>query len=1325
MERTSETNRIRPNVATSGFFRPLAARLGFIAATAIPLAGCANARIETKKPADSIATSCSELRNSPNALYLNDNRWASLSTVDGQVMVQVCAGNNINPTNTQLISFSGDKRGLLANQSAAELTEAIASGRLFTANSLMTNGQTNYLGLRPSWVPGWTPSILVVPTSTLADFSGLPASDRREQSERLVNNLWRSGLMPSDRTMATLQIIQLESELHTNCYGDRQLRKFKELATLNQSIGEFDQTERWLQPIMGYRYKLTEARPLYYHEAVFLSADAKRIQALQNNQPKSFEEISRLLRENQAQLKSLEYGYKTRYSLEMLRSCRMFDELLAYHQQASSLEGCGPADVATHLDNATGKYNLYAPKYDDYFIAVRAMLEGARIKLITAQKADGPELREAIALYDQVLATINENQRPAGIIDGLAKVLRVSTGSNQFDSKNFKLFEAQAQRGKGLAEMKLASLSDGQSDRETHLAKAIENLKAALTTAKYIKSENILHFHTGGLFEERQAYHDIIGDYAETLLNLYYEKEKNHPGSGAVLFADNALEGMDLAGDTPLETSYLRAALTLGNLNSQAAYVTGDANRFARADELYSVLKNSQQAAEPKQVTDYHRFLFAVATFRSAEIFIAWPRVKSAQEVEAQLLSVDSGLNALIALSSNPAEAKRYEYFLNAAMIVKADLLLAQVDRDPTGPKADRLAKVENLFLGIKASTESYQSLKAQVKLIEIAIRRNDFEELDGQRKKVSTNKASGLIGNGEAILGNLDPTHSLRYPLIMSLSTLYIYRNGPTDADRVIALNDEILNNSHELTEPFKTYVRTYAALNRGTAMIQKGLNIIAEDIRIVKTGQIHDTVESTIDLIKTGVAQLVDQENNVLPKIKELEDQLAWDTHSLRAELFQQLAIAYSMLEKRESTLPLSERQYSMKTYQYVQRAYYECATSPNPLSYERETRPKLLAKSFADPATPKSQILNAYDLNNPYPIHPEFANLMAVNDSFAPLRDNQQNQAWGNWQHFIDKNNLVIDLGPDHAKEIFTERTGYGMFLANYFGNNQLAEQLFTAIEQRAKNMNGLYSWRLHLDGSVDKKESAFDADLYITYSLTVMGSQPARQQELIDKLWEKTIVERGGRLIIKPSDGNWPEHGDGQVVFNPSYFAPHLIKTIAKADKNAAQHNWQKVIDDGYELMNETLRQSGTLKASGPNPIPDQLLCQVVGGNFVLSQDNDKKQDGLDSIRVMLEIGRDAIINQDPRAVQFLRELLAKANINSSSTARLQSMNNELAIALYAVAVKGAGDPNHNLNTFTSRLNASFRGDHFGMRTNGLDGKDYYKQSLILMARMLLQ
>jgi hypothetical protein len=238
------------------------------------------------------------------------------------------------------------------------------------------------------------------------------------------------------------------------------------------------------------------------------------------------------------------------------------------------------------------------------------------------------------------------------------------------------------------------------------------------------------------------------------------------------------------------------------------------------------------------------------------------------------------------------------------------------------------------------------------------------------------------------------------------------------------------------------------------------------------------------------------------------------------------------------------------------------------------------------------------------------------------------------------------------------------------------------------------------------------------------------------------------------MLEPSDGSWRKRGDGAIIFNPSYFAPYLLKTIAEFDQKSCgkdrpskqkPHDWQKLIDDQYELMSAILATKGLRhpEAKGTNPMPDWAVCSVIAGDFKCeSYLLQTTYPEMDAIRVMIEIGHDAIINKDPRAIKFLREFLIKSGFykkdgitpvdNFISRVKIggDDKNKILAIAVYAVAIKGSGDPAAaaNLETFKKALDEAFtvhpEDPDKGYFGNATDADQYYKQSLILMCRMLL-
>jgi endo-1,4-beta-D-glucanase Y len=1226
--------------------------------------------------------------------------------------------------------------------------------------------------------------------------------------------------MPSESEKASRKI---ESEIirQKHFVGQRLSDSYLELAALYQQRGDYENARKFAEKIIDFKFAPTVARPNFYDEAIFLTADARRIQAVRQNQPGAIGDIMRFLAEKERNLKPDEHGYKSRYALELLRTCVIYQESFVAKNGTREIIGCSPQKVDEYSRHATVTYNSYAPRYDDNFIAVKALLENANYKLAAAKNSD--DIGKAIKAYDEVIKAIDS-------IDpfSVAKFLRKITGSTQFDPKLFSLFRSQVYRGQAQAEAKLAELAknaQNQGEEEAHLINAKQLLEKALGIMRQIKSEKIWTFHTAAMFEEKQVYHKIIGDYVETLLALFYLKGKTAPQEAPPLLGTKELEDLSLFSDNPSETNYLRALVLFGELKTQLAITKNNTEVFKAADEIYVKLISQIKNSEQNQLTPYHRHLLNIALFRRAELFLAWPRVKSVTEIEEQIENLRTAVKEM---GKSKAENA---FYLDSAPLIEGDLLLAQADAEKNlAAAAATIDKAEEIFLGFAKDKDAARANRAKARLLEIAIRRSAFVEFvqpdikkNGfswefvdrefiKEKEYSVDKLCSVISadftdfKGKTIehlnkfMGGAKPADlvnkinekvknkkimlsteeyyfiarvgkvgmvsgfdkrrlleiiyrqecpksrknkgvtaatqliekykpfydglnsfdqlQLKHQVALLLSTLYIYRNAPADQQTTKSLSKAILDSTGKLPEPVKSYFEIQAVLNHGIASVQditRKIEVAQNKYEVVDVSLIEELEEAIIKL------ELLEIElGSITAGDRVLEFTL--DLPNFKAELFHQMTIAYSVLEDYEKKWWGTDN-YLGTTYEYLNKTYHSCYLSST--YYNREFRPELLRDSF-----PK--LKNAYDPENLYPLHPEYEIFMR-SSSVNSSPDAKSELTWKGWKsRFIKQfagGLLVQDFDPSNPNlkgKIVSERSGYGMFLASAFGDQPTTVSLFQGIEHYArKKSTGLYAWKMNETGTVENSDSAFDADLYIAYSLSFARTQQDRTQKLIDALWKNNIVERGGKLIIKPSDAAWPLHGDGKVVVNPSYFAPYLIKRLAEVDRNKKEHNWQKVIDDGYELIDQLMASSGKLEAKGQNPIPDTVLCQVKEGKFSFEPDKDNtKQDEMDAIRVMLEIGRDAITNHDPRAILFLKNFLAKARVTNPGDAKIQGYNNELAIALYAVAIKGAGDTARTLGSFIRRIDASFKGNYFGLRPDGKDADQYYKQSLILMARILL-
>jgi len=351
----------------------------------------------------------------------------------------------------------------------------------------------------------------------------------------------------------------------------------------------------------------------------------------------------------------------------------------------------------------------------------------------------------------------------------------------------------------------------------------------------------------------------------------------------------------------------------------------------------------------------------------------------------------------------------------------------------------------------------------------------------------------------------------------------------------------------------------------------------------------------------------------------------------------------------------------------------------------------------------------------------------------------------EAWKGWKKRflveLPHGTIVYDLFNKWAS---SEGTGYGMYLATQLNDQKTFDELLKGYENYFKKENGLANSFLNKTGGLHRitektrypSASSSDADIYIAaaliqaHSLVVAGKwKPPSGKSYLEKarvimnaIWENEIESVEGKLVIKPSDGEWCKLVIGRTIYNPSYFTPTWLKLFSQVDSNP-EHNWDKVISDGYDLINLILEKSNTLKPRGQNPIPDFVLVWAKDGEFKVASANEViPDDEYNGIRTPLEIGRDAILNNDARAANFLRKFLNKANVTDEKSVQLHGYNNEIAWACYGTAVRGASDPYGTLESFRSAIKKSFNGSYFGHSKR--DATDYFKQCIVLMGGLLI-
>ena len=339
---------------------------------------------------------------------------------------------------------------------------------------------------------------------------------------------------------------------------------------------------------------------------------------------------------------------------------------------------------------------------------------------------------------------------------------------------------------------------------------------------------------------------------------------------------------------------------------------------------------------------------------------------------------------------------------------------------------------------------------------------------------------------------------------------------------------------------------------------------------------------------------------------------------------------------------------------------------------------------------------------------------------------------------WKDFIvdlEQGSLVIG-GPDptlqkpnvKAPEVYSEGMAYGLYFSVMAGDQKTFDKLFNGLENYAVNENGLYAWRLSSKGEVLESHSATDADLYAAAAITMAYAKwqdPRYQQtaqRLLNAIWEEEILSYKGNLVVLPSDGEWARYQDGRFVYNPSYFAPSLLKLLAAADNNP-KHDWDKVIDDGYKLTAEVIQHSKELNPRGMNPVPNWVLGNIFDGQFHLDTYSVTPDKEYDAIRVYLEIARDVAMTGDRRGLRIANQILGQMKDQPTpATAKMAGMNNAVTDAYYGLLYLASSEPAQRGQEFTSRLQSAYQGRSFGQAEQ--ERKSYYFQSLMLHATALL-
>lgn len=341
-----------------------------------------------------------------------------------------------------------------------------------------------------------------------------------------------------------------------------------------------------------------------------------------------------------------------------------------------------------------------------------------------------------------------------------------------------------------------------------------------------------------------------------------------------------------------------------------------------------------------------------------------------------------------------------------------------------------------------------------------------------------------------------------------------------------------------------------------------------------------------------------------------------------------------------------------------------------------------------------------------------------------------------AWGYYrdQYVVAGTGLVSHRQgiTEGTNEAVSEGQGYGMLLALLNNDQSKFNSVFAAANQYMWN-GGTASYFLW-NYPAREQGAATDADLDIGLALVFADklvekghwaaynsggvTYRSRALEIIGSI--RTRMTSGDYLL--PGD-SWG--GSGISNLNPSYFATAWMKVF---NEYQAAHDFTPVIDKCYEVLSsQPFYSVGRARD----------WCNTTGGNASMMNYGDALS-GNDAIRVTWRIAMDALWYNDPRAIQFCKNvkgtLSQYANSDKIELIRQMSLYHSdgsqitvsgsiscAEVAMWACGGLGSGEvafARGVLHMETLKRIWGTTSPYFGDGTT-LDNYYYYKQSLAML------
>lgn len=295
------------------------------------------------------------------------------------------------------------------------------------------------------------------------------------------------------------------------------------------------------------------------------------------------------------------------------------------------------------------------------------------------------------------------------------------------------------------------------------------------------------------------------------------------------------------------------------------------------------------------------------------------------------------------------------------------------------------------------------------------------------------------------------------------------------------------------------------------------------------------------------------------------------------------------------------------------------------------------------------------------------------------------------------FINSDGRVID----HTQQGITTSEGqsYALLRAVFLDDKTTFDKVWhwtkDDLQKRGDNLFA-WKWGKLQDGSYGFLEnggfnSASDADTDIALALILAGQRwhndtyTNEAKTVLSDIWDKeTDIAAGKRYLIA---GPWAKDS-GQIIVNPSYFAPYAWRIFAKVD---TKHDWNSMVDPAYDLLNR-ISSSPLDKDKSVGLPPDWVAVHKETGEVMpATMANFSSNYSYDAMRVPWRVALDYQWNKDPKAYDYLKNNFAYLSETYQNTGQLPdtishngaTQNVKESPAMYATALGYFSVVNKNL------------------------------------------